>query len=332
LELVTDLAITTWWTSYFERLDRRFQIEIANPVQTKVQRFAGNRAARAIVGQPQSTVDPALWLETGNVVVVNTAKGVVGEDTSALIGATLLNLVSLLVAEQAVLEPASRHTVTLIVDEFHTMPGADYEAILAELAKYGANLILATQSLARLDVVDRADNRALRSTLFANLDGLITFQTSAEDARYLVRELGPDVDEHDLVSLPQHQCYVKLYTGESLVPTFSVQLDAPPNSAPDLAAKLAAVSAARFGRDRAVVERDLQAALERIQDSHQAAATAGSGVARDLAATAERPRKSKRQRNDHRPSKRQGAWIEQTPLFDSRANTSPQVPAQEEGQ
>ncbi len=321
LELVTDLAITTWWTSYFERLDRRFQLEIANPVQTKVQRFVGSRVARDIIGQPQSTINPAEWLAASNIVLVNTAKGVVGEDTSALIGATLLNLVSLLVAEQAALEPMSRHAVTFIVDEFHTMPGADYEAILAELAKYGANLILATQSLARLDLVDRDNARALRSTLFANLDGLVAFQTSAEDARYLVRELGSEIDEQDLVSLPHHQCYVKIFAGDDPPPTFSVQLDAPPQSDPALAAQLASDSVARFGRDRAAVERDLQAALERIQDSHQSAATTGTGVARDLAATTERSQKSRRQRNDHRPPKRQGAGVEQTPLFDSPVNT-----------
>ena len=35
------------------------------------------------------------------------------------------------------------------------MPGADYEALLSELAKYGASLVLATQSLARLEALDR---------------------------------------------------------------------------------------------------------------------------------------------------------------------------------
>ena len=57
---------------------------VINPVQTKVQRFAGSRAARAIVGQPRSTVDPAGWLRDGAIVIANTAGGVVGEDTAAV--------------------------------------------------------------------------------------------------------------------------------------------------------------------------------------------------------------------------------------------------------
>jgi hypothetical protein len=189
----------------------------------------------------------------------------VGEDTSALLGATLLNLVALTVGEQAALDRSQRCPITIIVDEFHTMPGADYEGILAELAKYGANLILATQSLTRLDALDREQNRALRAMVFANLDGLFAFHTSAEDAEYLVRELGGEVDEQDLVALGEHQCYVKLSLGGERTPTFSVRLDPPPQSDPDLCARLAGASAVRYGRDRAAVERDLKTALARLE-------------------------------------------------------------------
>ena len=68
-----------------------------------MQRFAGSRAARSIVGQPRSTIDPVAWVRSGAIVVVDTAKGSVGEDTSALIGATVLNLVALAIGEQATL-------------------------------------------------------------------------------------------------------------------------------------------------------------------------------------------------------------------------------------
>jgi hypothetical protein len=199
------------------------------------------------------------------VVIVNTSKGTIGEDTSALLGGTLLNLVALTVGEQAALDLAQRRAITIIVDEFHSMPGADYEGILAELAKYGANLVLATQSLARLKALDQEQNRALRAMVFANLDGLFAFHTSAEDAEYLVRELGGEVDEQDLVALGEHQCYVKLSLDGERTPTFSVRLHPPPQSDADLCARLAAASALRYGRDRTAVERDLQSAMARIE-------------------------------------------------------------------
>ena len=329
LPLVADPVVTAWWSGYFDLLDRKLQVEISNPVQTKVQRFAGSRAARSIVGQPRSTIDPAAWLRAGAIVIVNTAKGDVGEDTSSLIGATLLNLVSLTIGEQARLEAGRRNSVTLLVDEFHTMPGADYEAILAELAKYGASLVLATQSLARLEALDREQHRGLRATVFANLDGLFAFHTSAEDARYLVHELGEDVDEQDLVALGEHQCYARLSAGGERLPTFSVRLDPPPASDPAVADQIAAASAALFGRHEAAVEADLRAALARIELSHRPlfdqsqAGQRSAGVARDAATNdgkAAQQSGEKKGRNDHRSPKGIRTGPHQATLFDQMAD------------
>jgi hypothetical protein len=170
-----------------------------------------------------------------------------------------------LIGEQAALPDTQRRSSTLIVDEFHTMPGADYEGILSELSKYGASLILATQSLARLEALDRDQGRSLRATVFANLDGLFAFHTSAEDARYLVQELGEQIDEHDLVELGEHQCYAKLSAGGERLPTFSVALDPPPTNDPDLRDDLAEQSSARYGRDVRAVDEDVRSALARIE-------------------------------------------------------------------
>ena len=325
LRLVADPVVRAWWSGYFDLLDRRLQIEIINTVQTKVQRFAGSRAARAIVGQPRSTIDPAGWLSSGAILVVNTAKGTVGEDTAALVGGTLINLVCLLVGEQAGLPEKRRRLVAVLVDECHTMPGADYEAILSELAKYGASLVLATQSLARLEALDREQGRALRATVFANLDGLFAFHTSAEDARYLVRELGGDVDEADLLKLGEHQCYARLSAGGERLPTFSVSLDPPPASDPAVRDGLAAASAARYGRPAAKVEDDLRSALARAELARRAltdpgwGAQAGSGAARDPAATASgsgQPSGPTKPRNEHRPRRQKRAEPLQATLFD----------------
>ena len=260
------------------------------------------------------------------IVIVNTAKGTVGEDTAALIGGTLINLVGLVVGEQASIEPSQRRPVTLLVDEFHSMPGADYEAILAELAKYGANLVLATQSLARLEALDREQQRGLRATVFANLDGLFAFHTSAEDARYLVRELGAELSEQDLVDLGEYQCYAKLSAGGERLPVFSVRLDPPPPSDPALRDQLATASAALYGRDWTAVEGDLRSALARIELARRAivdqaqAGQSGAGVTKEAANAPPGHRDQhavpKPARNDHRPSKAPRIEVHQATLFD----------------
>jgi hypothetical protein len=210
----------------------------------------------------------------GKIVVVNTARGLVGEDTAAMIGATILNLVGMAIAAQADLPPGRRRDVVLLVDEFHTIPAADYERILSELSKYGASLILATQSLSRLEALDSKYHRALRGSIFANIDGLFAFHTSAEDARYLVDELAGrdhkrrEVDEADLLSLPDYHCYARLWCRGEHPPVLSVALDPPPPTDARLAAELAAASAERYGRDIGLVDRDLEDAQKRVRLTH----------------------------------------------------------------
>jgi hypothetical protein len=81
--------------------------------------------------------------------------------------------------------------------------------------------------------------------------------------------LGGDLDEQDLLELGEHRCYARVSVDGERLPAFSVHLDRPPEGDPVLAARLAAVSAARYGRARAAVEQELRAALARIEASSQ---------------------------------------------------------------
>ncbi len=268
LKRTSDPAIKHWFSSYFDPLELRHRQEIINPVQTKVHKYAGSKVARAIVGQPRSTVDFREFIARERIVIINLQAFEVIEDTAALVGGTLLNLAARAVSSQTNLPPDLRRSVTMVVDEFHTIPGADYEQVFGELAKYGANMMLATQTLARLDRLTEADRtRDLRAAVFSNLDGLFAFHTSAEDAEYLAEELGGGLDKQDLLELGHYQCYGRVTdvgTGERL-PAFSVRLDPPPASDPGLAEQLACESAERYGRPTLDVELDLQAAADRVR-------------------------------------------------------------------
>jgi len=267
LKRTVDPTIRHWFSSYFEPLELRHRQEIINPVQTKVHKYAGSKVARAIVGQPRSTIDFREFIARDKIVLINLHAFDVIEDIAALVGGTLLNLAARAVSSQSSLPPDQRRSVTMAVDEFHTIPGADYEQVFGELSKYGANMILATQTLARLDRLTQSDRtRDLRAAVFSNLDGLFAFHTSAEDAEFLAEELGGGLNKQDLLELGHYQCYARLTdarTGERL-PTFTVHLDAPQVGDSAVANHLAAVSAERYGRDALDVELDLQAAAERI--------------------------------------------------------------------
>lgn len=250
---VPDQTPWAWWHDNYDNVGRAFQQQIATPVTTKVGRFQVTEAARLTLGQAQSTINPRTLLSDGGVLVVNTAVGLLGEGGAALIGATLLNLLGLIVEDQIDLPAAERSRMVALIDESSTLGGADYPRMMSELGKYGASFVLVTQSLAKLDAIDRE----LRPTIFANLDSLTVFQASAEDARYLAPELGHDLEVSDLVSLDDYECYARWSSGGHRHPAFSLRLDPPTPVDAARVAAIAAQSAARFGRARADVAHEV---------------------------------------------------------------------------
>ncbi|MEZ4503962.1 MAG: type IV secretion system DNA-binding domain-containing protein [Dehalococcoidia bacterium] len=257
LAKVQDPALRAWFRDNYDRAGRVLQQQTANPVTSKIGRFTVTEASRLVLGQARSTFDPRSIIRDGGVLVVNTAVGGLGEGAASLVGATLLNLIGLLVEEQVALALGRRRRLVGLVDESSTLGAVDYPRMLSELGKYGASFVLVTQSLSKLDAIDRN----LAPTIFANSDGLTVFQVSAEDARKLTPELGGDLEVEDLVSLDDFTCYARWWDGRGRPPAFSFSVDPPPITTPGRAAAIARRSAFRFGRPRDEVVEEIMGTL-----------------------------------------------------------------------
>ena len=85
--------------------------------------------------------------------------------------------------------------MALLVDEFHVTPATDYAALLAELAKYGASLTLATQTVGAL--ADVGGDQHLLHAVFGHVDHLFVFNCAAADAKMLAPELGAPLEAAD---------------------------------------------------------------------------------------------------------------------------------------
>ena len=115
--------------------------------------------------------------------------------------------------------------------------------------------MLTTQGLGRLDALDKKEEgRALRATIFSNVDGLFIFQVSAEDARYVTHELGSGLEEDDLVELGDYRCYARLAVNRETLPAFSLHVDPPLATDPGEAEDAATRSARCYGRRRPALE------------------------------------------------------------------------------
>lgn len=271
-DFITDKELLGWWTSYFEPINPNFQLEIINPVLTKLHRFAEHTIVRLVAGQSSSTVNFRELVQERKILLVNTATGIIGGDAGNLLGAVIVDFINFAVREQmAIPDPRARARVVVVLDEFQSTIGVDYQGLLAELQKMGAGCILATQALGQL----KAISQSLHSSIFANIASLFVFQTSAEDAEFLAHELDDEVSRTDVINLPYYSCYLKTRKGEERLPTMSLQTSPPEAGDPESVARIIRdmprytypASMAAADRDRFQTEhygRELEAMLKRV--------------------------------------------------------------------
>ncbi len=235
LPRVSDPYLLEWWERDLEGWRREYRAEAFAPVQTRLSYYATSKRARAILGQPRSTIDLRRTILDGGVLLVSTAQGTAGRDVAALVGSSILNLVDAVIREQGELPPEERRGALVVVDEMQSMPGVDYESMLSELGKFGASLVLATQSLDKLDEL----SPTMRTTVLANIGCLAVFQVAGSDARQLVWELDRErVSEEDIVSLPVHHAYVRATVGTERTPAFSMEVLKPDEGSVETAARI----------------------------------------------------------------------------------------------
>ena len=256
LRRVDDPYIMAWWGRDLLSWTRTTRSDALAPVQTRLAYYASSKKTRAILGQPRSTIDLREVIQSGGVLLASTSQSNAGLDVSALVGASLLNLVDSVIREQGSLPAEQRRGALVVIDEMQSMPGVGYESMLGELGKFGASFILATQSLAKL-----ADlSPTMQDTLLANVGCLAVFQVAAADARQLIGELDRErVDEEDLVSLPVHQCYVRATADGQRQPTYTMAVRSPEPGDSGAAERVKAASASYTTPAETIAAQDAEA-------------------------------------------------------------------------
>lgn len=198
-----DPLVKFYWTREFPEYGPAFAAEVVAPVQNKVAAVLTNPFVRAVVGQPRSTVTAREIIDHRRIFVAKIAKGEVGEDASAMLGAVLTSSFQLAAYGRAKVPPEARYPFTLVIDEFASFVTESFAELLAEARKYGLGLVLAHQYLAQLD-----DD--LRAALLGNAGTVIAFRLGASDADVIGEEFAPEVVAGDLVRLDAHQIALRL--------------------------------------------------------------------------------------------------------------------------
>jgi len=199
---LTNRDLRDFWRQEFDGYAKMYRNEISAPVLNKVGQFPVNPILRGMVGQPENTFTMREVMDGGKILLVNLARGRMGEDASQLLGAMIITRLWLAALSRQDMLEAKRRPFYLLVDEAHSLPGSFVE-MLSETRKYKLGVTVAFQYLDQL-------NEAFRAAIFGNVGTMMSFRTGAEDAAYMAKEFNPIFRDVDFVNLSKYMMVVKL--------------------------------------------------------------------------------------------------------------------------
>lgn len=249
VDSVADPVVKAFWTQEFAKYTERFAAEATPAIQNKIGQFTSNALIRNIVGQPKSSFDFRKAMDEKKIIIINLAKGRVGEDTSRLLGAMIVTKMYLAAMSRVdVIDENQRPDFFLYVDEFQNFATESFANILSEARKYRLSLILAHQYMAQLD-------EKVRDAVIGNMGTMLTFRVGAEDAEFLEKEFSPEFTANDVVNLGFSQIYLKLMIDGVASHPFSASTLPPiANKQASFRDEIIRASQRNYGTDRAVVE------------------------------------------------------------------------------
>jgi type IV secretion system coupling TraD/TrwB family protein len=243
---------------WFENLSPREQANVISPLLNKVRQFTARPAIRAIVGQAKSQITMRQIIDQRKVLLVHLPKGLIGAETSQLLGCLVLTAVWQAAAERAALLPARRHPFGLYVDEVQDFASAPvpWDEMFAQGRKYGLSLTVAHQNLEQLP-------KELREVVLANARSKVVFALSASDARSMERLFAPALTAADLQALDAYSVAAQVALDDGSTARPATLTTPPPLPALGSAEMVREASRTNYGRPRVEVEAALRRRVER---------------------------------------------------------------------
>ncbi len=219
IDKITDPLVKRFWTDEMAKTTDYHKSEKMGYFVSKFDKFVTDRLMRNIIGQPKSAFNLSRVMSEKKILLVDLAKGKIGEENSDFLGLLLVpKILSTALARHKLIEQGQDFpSFYLYVDEFQNFATPDFETILSEARKYKLNLTVAHQFIAQL-------SDEIKNAIFGNVGSMCTFRVGADDAEYLEQYFKPTFEKRDISGLAIGNAYVRLLVNGHPSQPFSISV------------------------------------------------------------------------------------------------------------
>lgn len=216
---LTDPQVCFFWKHEFPNLNYQSSSDGVSPVANKIGAFLAHPTVRKALCEPDQPLSFRSIMDSGQILIVNLAKGRLGTDISNILGGFITSNIMQAAFTRHGLPEAARRPFFLYVDEFHNLTTKSFAGLLSEARKYGLGLVLAHQHLSQTDP-------DVRDAILGNVGSIIVYRLGPKDAPVFGRLL-PPFSAYDLQNQPNYRAAVSIMNKGGCLQPFSASMYPP---------------------------------------------------------------------------------------------------------
>ncbi len=257
LSKCTNPIVSQFWREVAEKAGGEASLQNIVPyVVSKFDNFLVNDIMRPIIAQEKSSFDFRKVMDEKKILLVNLAKGRLGEMNSHLLGLIIVGKILMAALSRVDSAGSSLSPFYLYIDEFQNITTDSISVILSEARKYKLGLNIAHQFIGQL-------TEKIKNSVFGNVGTIVSFRIGPEDAEFLEKQFSPVFSARDIINLNNRNAYVRLLADGRPVRPFNMETLPPPSGNPSIVSKLKQLSHLKYGRDRVNVEEEIMARYQK---------------------------------------------------------------------
>jgi hypothetical protein len=219
-------------------------------ITSKFDVFLANDIMRPLIAQEKSSFDFRDIMDNKKILLVNLAKGRLGDINANLIGLILVGKILMSALSRVDSMDKGFPPFYLYIDEFQNITTNSIATILSEARKYRLSLNIAHQFTAQLQ-------QNIKDAVFGNVGSMVSFRISSEDATLLEKQFAPVFTAKDLMNIDNRNAVVKMLVDGKPTKAFNIETLPPPKGNPNSVESLKNLSYLKYGGDRSYIEAEI---------------------------------------------------------------------------